>query len=90
MAAALRASASHGEPRVVTLRELRGVEVLAVGDEAFCCENPDVVAAAADALGPACPPLVCTGGWSSTAGLRLLRALVAGGATVHHHGDMDP
>lgn len=87
---ALMASASHGEPRVVTLRELRGVEVLAVGDEAFCCENPDVVAAAADALGPACPPLVCTGGWPSTAGLRLLRALVAGGAAVHHHGDMDP
>lgn len=90
VATALRAAAGHGEPRVVTLRELRAVQMLAVGDEAFCCENPDVVAAAADALGPACPPLVCTGGWPSTAGLRLLRALVAGGATVHHHGDMDP
>ena len=71
LSAALRASASGGEPRVVTLRELRGIELLACGPIVWTCENPDVVAAAADALGPACPPLICTGGWPSTACLRL-------------------
>jgi uncharacterized protein (TIGR02679 family) len=90
LAAALRASSHAGQPRVVTLRELREVDVLAAGADVFCCENPDVVAAAADGLGPACAPLVCTAGWPSSACLRILRALVAGGATVHHHGDMDP
>jgi len=78
------------EPRVLTLRELRTVESLACGPVVFTCENPDVVAAAADALGPDCPPLVCTSGWPSTACLRLLRAAIVGGAAVSHHGDMDP
>lgn len=78
------------QPRVLTLRELRGVETLACGPLLFTCENPDVVAAAADALGAACPPLICTGGWPSSACLRLLRAAIGGGAVAHHHGDMDP
>lgn len=89
LALALRASADAGQPRVVTLRELRDVDTLGAGADVFCCENPDVVAGAADELASGCPPLVCTGGWPSTAALRLLRALAAGGATVHHHGDMD-
>ena len=86
---ALRASASGGEPRVLTLRELRGVEILDCGPIVWTCENPDVVAAAADALGSVCPPLICTGGWPSTACLRLLRAIRAAGAELHHHGDFD-
>jgi uncharacterized protein (TIGR02679 family) len=90
LAAALRGAAEAGEPRVVTLRELRGIDTLALGGDVFCCENPDVVAAAVEELGPRCPPLVCSSGWPSTACLRLLRALVAGGATICHHGDMDP
>lgn len=77
------------EPRVLTLRELRGVERLAVGGVVFTCENPDVVTAAADELGTACAPLICTNGWPSAACLRLLRAVIAGGATARHHGDMD-
>ena len=55
LSAALRASASGGEPRVVTLRELRGIELLACGPIVWTCENPDVVAAAADALGTCLP-----------------------------------
>lgn len=78
------------EPRVLTLRELRGLDRLPCGPDVFTCENPDVVAAAADALGSTCPPLVCTGGWPSTAAVRILRATIAGGARAHHHGDMDP
>ena len=78
------------QPRVLTLRELRGVGALPCGSTVLTCENPDVVAAAADALGSACPPLVCTNGWPSSACVRLLRATIAGGATASHHGDMDP
>ena len=78
------------DPRVLTLRELRNVERIDCGPVVFTCENPDVVAAAADALGANCAPLICTGGWSSTACLRLLRATIAAGARPRHHGDMDP
>jgi uncharacterized protein (TIGR02679 family) len=90
LARALREAAAEGQPRVVTLRELRGTDVLACGPVAFSCENPDVVAAAADALGRRCPPLVCTAGWPSGACLRLLRCLVAGRSALCVHGDMDP
>lgn len=89
LAAALRTAASAGEPRVVTLRELRGVERLDCGDVVWTCENPDVVAAVIDALGPDCPPLISTGGWPSTACLRLLRAIGAADTELRHHGDID-
>jgi uncharacterized protein (TIGR02679 family) len=89
VAAALLAAADGGEPRVVTLRELRGVDRLDCGEVVWTCENPDVVAAAVDALGPDCPPLICTGGWPSTACLRLLRAIGAAGSELRHHGDLD-
>lgn len=85
----LRAAAEAGEPRVVTLRELGGRRRLEIGPVVFVCENPDVVAAAADELGASCPPLICTEGWPSAAALRLLRAAVDGGAVARHHGDMD-
>ncbi len=78
------------QPRVLTLRELRGISCLACGPTVFTCENPDVMTAAADDLGENCPPLVCTSGWPSTACLRLLRATIEGGAAPRHHGDMDP
>jgi uncharacterized protein (TIGR02679 family) len=78
------------DPRVLTLRELRDIERIDCGVAVFTCENPDVVAAAAGALGSRCAPLICTRGWPSTACLRLLRATMAGGARPRHHGDMDP
>lgn len=89
LARSLRIAAAAGEPRVLTLRELHATTTLACGPLVFTCENPDVVAAAADDLGAACPPLVCTEGWPSTACLRLLRLLRAGGAGAMHHGDID-
>ena len=90
LAQSLRVAAASGEPRVLTLRELGAATSLACGPLAFTCENPDVIAAVAEALGPACPPLICSEGWPSTACLHLLRALCAGGARIVHHGDMDP
>lgn len=53
------------------------------------CENPVVLAAAAERLGPGCPPLVCTGGQPGAAVTALLRLLIAAGARVRHHGDFD-
>jgi len=89
----LGAGAATGEPVVLTLRQLvrdaprwpaamRGLDVR-------ICENPVVVAAAADALGPACPALVCTGGQPSAAVMVLLRSLDRAGARLSHHGDFD-
>ncbi len=53
------------------------------------CENPVVVAAAADELGARCQPLVCVSGQPSAAGWRLLDLLSAGGAEFDYHGDFD-
>ncbi len=53
------------------------------------CENPTVLATAADAHGPACPPLVCLQGQPSAAALALLRHLHTHGAKLRYHGDFD-
>lgn len=82
-----------GQPAVLTLRQLRShTEPLRTGPPAArvrICENPVVVAAAAEELGPACQPLVCVGGQPSAAGWRLLELLVASGAEFAYHGDFD-
>jgi uncharacterized protein (TIGR02679 family) len=59
------------------------------GQTVYICENPAVVAVAADRLGPECAPLVCTSGQPSAATMLLLRALGAAGARLVHHGDFD-
>lgn len=89
---ALRVHASAGEPARLTLRALlRHPPDLARlgGRTVHVCENPTVVAAAADALGPHGPPLVCTDGQPSAAVQTLLRRLAAAGARLVHHGDFD-
>jgi len=53
------------------------------------CENPPVVEAAADALGAACPPLVCTDGVPTAAVLELLDRLVASGCDLWVRADFD-
>ncbi len=83
-----------GQPTVLTLRQLRcHTESLNTGhlhaDRVWICENPVVVAAAADELGAACQPLVCVGGQPSSAGWRLLELLASGGAEFGYHGDFD-
>ncbi|MFE0070310.1 TIGR02679 family protein [Nonomuraea sp. NPDC059023] len=77
-----------GEPHVRTLRQLRRAEPIAAGLVRLC-ENPVVVAAAADDLGAACPPLVCVNGRPSAAVWRLLGLLAAGGSSFAYHGDFD-
>ena len=80
-----------GQPAVLTLRQLRchdGPLPLHAA-RVRICENPVVVAAAADELGTRCQPLVCVGGQPSAAGWRLLELLAAGGAVFGYHGDFD-
>ncbi|MBK6350988.1 MAG: TIGR02679 family protein [Proteobacteria bacterium] len=80
-----------GEPAWLSLRQLlRSPPAWRVdGCRIFVCENPNVVAIAADRLGAACAPLVCTDGMPAAAQRTLLDQLAAGGARLHYHGDYD-
>jgi uncharacterized protein (TIGR02679 family) len=88
---ALAALREAGQPAVLTLRQLARdtPEPLPPGTRVFVCENPSVIAAAADRFGDDCPPLVCVGGQPSAAAIRLLSLLADGGATLLYHGDFD-
>jgi len=80
-----------GEPAYLSLRRLLRVPpVWAVnGVTVFVCENPNVVAIAADRLGAASAPLVCTDGMPAAAQRTLLTQLERAGARLMYHGDFD-
>ena len=78
-----------GQPTVLTLRQLRCHDEPLRAARVRICENPVVIAAAADELGIQCQPLVCVGGQPSAAGWRLLELLAGGGAEFSYHGDFD-
>lgn len=86
---ALDWSANAGEPAVLTLRQLTRHPPGTAPAVVHVCENPAVLATAADTLGTACPPLVCLQGQPSAAALTLLRHLHAHGTTLRYHGDFD-
>jgi uncharacterized protein (TIGR02679 family) len=92
LARTLRDHADAGEPARVTLRQLvrhpLGPGLVGSATVAVC-ENPTVVAAAADRLGPRCAPLVCTEGQPSGAVQTLLRELTEAGVTLCFHVDFD-
>jgi len=82
--------AEVGEPHRVTLRSLERFGVASHAPPLVrIVENPSVVAAAADRLGAACPPLVCAEGIPNSAVLLLLRSLTARGAALAVHTDFD-
>ncbi|MFH8788916.1 TIGR02679 family protein [Streptomyces roseoverticillatus] len=81
--------ADAGEPCVLTLRQLTHQPPSAVPPEVRICENPAVLAAAADVHGAGCPPLVCLQGQPSAAAHTLLRHLHENGARLLYHGDFD-
>jgi uncharacterized protein (TIGR02679 family) len=87
----LAVAAEAGEPCVLTLRQLgRDRPTLGVGARrVWVCENPIVLASAADELGATSPPMVCVGGQPSTAAVRLLTSLGEAGAELAYHGDFD-
>src|SRR5215471_10333779 len=78
-----------GQPTMLTLRQLRCHDEPLRAARVRICENPVVVAAAADELGIQCQPLVCVGGQPSAAGWRLLELLADGGSEFSYHGDFD-
>lgn len=80
-----------GEPAVLTLRQLtrHPPAFRLAGRLVSVCENPVVVAEAADRLGPQSAPLVCLGGQPGAAAMTLLRAALAAGARLRYHGDFD-
>jgi uncharacterized protein (TIGR02679 family) len=86
----LRACADAGEAAALTLRQLRSVAwTSGVPREVWVFENPSVLSLALAKFGAGCPPVVCTSGWPSGAGILLLRALSAAGARLRYHGDFD-
>jgi uncharacterized protein (TIGR02679 family) len=80
-----------GEPVHLTLRKLlRDPPVWAARNrDVFVCENPNIVAIAADRLRENCAPLVCTDGMPSAAQQTLISQLRASGARLLYHGDFD-
>jgi uncharacterized protein (TIGR02679 family) len=80
-----------GQPSYLSLRDLVRTSPRwdVSGVSIFVCENPNVIAIAADALGERCAPLVCTDGMPAAAQRALLGQLIAGGACLHYHGDFD-
>lgn len=85
-------AATRGLPLHLTLRALLRNPpewTVVAGQCVFVCENPAIVALAADQLGHECAPLVCTDGMPGAAQRTLLRQLVAAGAQLFYHGDFD-
>ncbi|GAA0987347.1 MULTISPECIES: TIGR02679 family protein [Streptomyces violaceusniger group] len=78
-----------GEPAVLTLRRLTRTPPREAPAVVHICENPTVLATAADTYGPACPPLICLQGQPSAAALTLLRHLHSHRAKLLYHGDFD-
>ncbi len=88
-AGALALLGARGQPAVLTLRQVVADDLGAVPRDVYVCENPAVVAAAADRLSGRAHPLVCLQGQPGAAAMSLLRRLRAGGATLRYHGDFD-
>lgn len=89
LSAWLRAAADLGHPVVLTRADVDRMTVV-TGDDVFACENPSVLVAATRALGARCPPLLCANGRPHAAFWALADRLVAAGATLRYHGDLDP
>lgn len=92
MARALALAADTGEPYRLSTRQLLREPPsfqLPPDRHIFVCENPTVVAAAANQLGAHARPLLCTEGQPRTALRMLLARLRDAGAVLAYHGDFD-
>lgn len=80
-----------GEPAYASLRSLlRSPPSWDVADrKVYVCENPNLLAIAADRLSAGCAPLVCTDGMPAAAQRCLLSQLAQAGARLCYHGDFD-
>lgn len=82
---------ASGEPAYLSLRALlrSPPRWKVAGRNVHVCENPNLVAIVADALGSKSAPLVCTDGMPGAAQRTLLIQLAQAGARLHYHGDFD-
>lgn len=80
-----------GEPAYLSLRWLvrTAPEWPMAGRAVFVCENPNLLAIAAEQLGAGCAPLVCTDGMPAAAQRTLLQQLLRRGAQLRCHSDFD-
>lgn len=80
-----------GTPRYFSLRDLlRSQPDWAVADRTiYVCENPNIVAIAADRLAARCAPMICTEGMPAAAQRTLLTQVSKAGARLRYHGDFD-
>ncbi len=92
-AMAMRCHADTGEPYRLSTRQLirqpTAFSLAATGPCVFVCENPTVLAAAANRLGAHCAPLVCIEGQPKSAARLLLSRIRSGGIDLLYHGDFD-
>lgn len=81
----------HGSPTFYSLRDLVREQPTwqVAGRTVFVCENPNLLAIAADRLESQCAPLVCTDGMPAAAQWLLLGQLATAGAELVYHGDFD-
>jgi uncharacterized protein (TIGR02679 family) len=86
-----RFTEASGEPDYASLRFLlRSTPCWNVGSQdVFVCENPNLIAIAADRLGCRCAPMICTDGMPAAAQRTLLTQVVRAGARLWYHGDFD-
>ncbi|MEO7015586.1 MAG: TIGR02679 family protein [Leifsonia sp.] len=88
-ARSLAALSESGQPAVLTYRQLAVDDIGACPEVVWVCENPAVVASAADRYGKAAAAVVCVNGQPGAAVVRLLTQLVEGGSSLRYHGDFD-
>ncbi|MBF6439264.1 DUF2399 domain-containing protein [Nocardia cyriacigeorgica] len=81
----------RGAPQWLTLRDMTGPwDFAPAPPRIYVCENPTVIEAAADELGPDCPPLICTDGVPSLAALDLLASAADREIAISVRADIDP
>lgn len=84
----LRVCADAGQAAALTLGQLRSARWTKLPTEVWVFENPSVLALALSRFGGGCPPMVCTSGWPSSAGMVLLQ-LLSPTCRLYYHGDFD-
>jgi uncharacterized protein (TIGR02679 family) len=86
-----RYAEASGEPDYASLQFLlRSSPCWNVGgQDIFVCENPNLIAIAADRLGRRCAPMICTDGMPAAAQRTILSQVVRAGARLRYHGDFD-
>lgn len=86
----LHVCADTGHAAALTLAQIRAASwTEGLPETVWIFENPSVPALALARFGSRCPPLVCTSGWPSSAGMLLLLKLAGAGCVLQYHGDFD-